>query len=260
MLLKKKGFPQEGELVLCTVTNIHFHSVFVSLDEYGKSGMVHISEISPGRIRNIRDFVVEGKMIVCKVLSIKEDKGHIDLSLRRVSENQKRLKVEENKKEQKVEKIIEFLAKELKLDLEKVFFDIYDQVIKKYESIHDAFEEISLGNSTVEKIGIDPKYSKDLAELIKQRVKPPQVAIRGVYHIKSYDSDGVTIIKDAFNKALKKVEDVSLMYGGAGRYNVVVTSLDYKDAEKTLKNFTDTVEKNILKCGGTFIFDREKTK
>ncbi|MEK6948847.1 MAG: S1 RNA-binding domain-containing protein, partial [Nanoarchaeota archaeon] len=60
MLLQKKGFPQEDELVLCTVTKVEFHSVFVTLDEYGKGGMIHISEVSPGRIRNIRDFVREG--------------------------------------------------------------------------------------------------------------------------------------------------------------------------------------------------------
>jgi len=64
MLLKKEGFPERDEFVLCTVTNIQFHSVFVDLDEYVKPGMIHISEISPGRIRNIRDFVKEGKKVV----------------------------------------------------------------------------------------------------------------------------------------------------------------------------------------------------
>ena len=85
MLLKKEGFPEEDELVMCTVTQVQFHSVFVTLDEYDKGGMIHISEVSPGRIRNIRDFVREGKKIVCKVLRVNEEKGHIDLSLRRVT-------------------------------------------------------------------------------------------------------------------------------------------------------------------------------
>ena len=74
MLLKKKGFPEEDEIVICTVTKIHFHSVFVNLDEYGRSGLIHISEVSPGRIRNLRDFVVEGKKVVCKVLRIDEER------------------------------------------------------------------------------------------------------------------------------------------------------------------------------------------
>ncbi len=106
MLLKREGFPEEDELVLCTVTNIFHHGVFVNVEEYGKGGMIHISEVSPGRIRNIRDFVREGKKVVCKVLRVNEEKGYIDLSLRRVNERQRKEKINEIKQEQKAEKII----------------------------------------------------------------------------------------------------------------------------------------------------------
>ena len=85
MLQKKKGFPESDELVFCTVTSVQSHSVFVKLEEYGVGGMIHISEVAPGRIRNIRDFVVENKPVVCKVTSINQERGHIDLSLRRVT-------------------------------------------------------------------------------------------------------------------------------------------------------------------------------
>ena len=64
MLYRRSGFPQEHEIVLCTVNKILTHSIFVGLDEYDKQGMLHISEVSPGRIRNLRDFVEEGKKIV----------------------------------------------------------------------------------------------------------------------------------------------------------------------------------------------------
>ena len=50
MLYRREGFPDEGEIVLCTVTKINPNSVFVNVDDYDKGGMVHISEISPGRI------------------------------------------------------------------------------------------------------------------------------------------------------------------------------------------------------------------
>jgi translation initiation factor 2 subunit 1 len=100
-MIKKTGFPEEGELLLCTVTKIFGHSVFVNIEEYGRSGMVHISEISPGRIRNLRDYVVEGKKIVCAVLRVNKEKGHVDLSLRRVNEGQRRKKLEQIKQEQK---------------------------------------------------------------------------------------------------------------------------------------------------------------
>ena len=49
MLYYKEGMPEEDEIVLCKVTKIFPSSVFVELLEFNKQGMVHISEISPGR-------------------------------------------------------------------------------------------------------------------------------------------------------------------------------------------------------------------
>ena len=105
---KKKDYPEEADLVLCTVSKIYPHCVFVNIDDYsGKQGMIHISEVSPGRIRNIHDYVRMGKKVICKVLRVNLEKGHIDLSYRRVTESQRRNKVNELKQEQKAEKIVE---------------------------------------------------------------------------------------------------------------------------------------------------------
>ena len=92
MLYKREGLPETDEIVLCKVTKIFPNSVFAELVEYRDSGMIHISEVSPGRIRNLRDYVSVGRQIVCKVLRIDRERGHIDLSLRRVNSNQRYLK------------------------------------------------------------------------------------------------------------------------------------------------------------------------
>jgi len=238
MLLKKEGFPEENELVLCTVTAIHYHSVFVNLDEYGKSGMIHISEVSPGRIRNIRDFVKEGKKVVCKVLRIHRDKGHIDLSLRRVNEGQKKEKVNEIKQEQLAEKIVEFVAKQRKEDTKKLYESLAKKIFEKYDSLFPAFEDVSAGKASLEQLGIDPEISKQLSEVISQRIKPSEIEIGGELKLESYEPDGIEIIKSAVKKAGKKAE---IMYKGAGVYTVRVKSLEYKEAEKNLKHFIDTI-------------------
>src|SRR3990167_3285690 len=111
MYFKKKGLPEVGEVVLCTVRKILYHSVFVSIEDYeGREGLVHISEVSPGRIRNLRDFVREGKIIVCKVLRVNSQKNQIDLSLRRVNLAQRKNKLEEVAFEKKAEKLLEVFA------------------------------------------------------------------------------------------------------------------------------------------------------
>lgn len=257
MLLQKKGFPEEDELVLCTVTKVQFNSVFVTLDEYGKGGMIHISEVSPGRIRNIRDFVREGKKIVCKVLRVSEERGHIDLSLRRVAETQKRLKLDEIKQEQKAEKILEFVAKDLNIPQKKLFEDIADNVLKKYESMHEFFQQVVADNSAVKDAGLDEKAAKSLEEAIKQRIKEANVEVGGKLKLTSYASDGVEVVKEALKKAQETGDSVQIRYLGAGTYRIAVNAKDYKEAEKILDKASESALAHIKKSEGKGEFARE---
>ena len=246
MLLRKKGFPQEDELVLCTVTAIHYSSVFAKLDDYEKSGMIHISEISPGRIRNIRDYVKEGKKIVCKVLRINKEKGHIDLSLRRVNEGQRRAKMDEIKQQQLSEKIIEFVAKQHKIKVEELFAEVSEKVLKKYPTLFIAFEDVVAGSITLEKLGIEKKIAADLTEAIKQRIKPVVHEIGGKLTLASFRRDGMPLIKEAVKKSKKP--GITITYLGGGTYGVAIQGEDIKEAEKTLSSFvkdlTDFMEEN----------------
>lgn len=256
MLYQKEGFPEEGELVLCTVNNVQHHSVFVKLDEFGKSGMIHISEISPGRIRNIRDYVVEGKVIVCKVLRVNKEKGHIDLSLRRVSENQKRNKVNETKQEQKAEKIIEFVAKELKINKNELFNQIQEQIFKEYPNLYSCFEEVIYNEKLLSQLGIKKNIEKSLTEVIKQRIKPPEVEIKGKINLISNSSNGIEIVKNILIKIRDKHKIILKSVGG-GIYSFIINDEDYKSAEKRLKEITEDFEKSCSKENCIFSLNRK---
>lgn len=49
----------------------------------GKTGMVHISEVAPTFVKEIKDYVQENQTVKVKVLSIMDD-GKISLSMKRV--------------------------------------------------------------------------------------------------------------------------------------------------------------------------------
>ena len=257
MLLKKEGFPEEDELVMCTITKVQFHSVFAQLDEYDKSGMIHISEVSPGRIRNIRDFVKEGKKVVCKVLRVSPEKGHIDLSLRRVAETQRRNKVDELKQEQKAEKILEFVAKDLNVPLKKLFEDVTSSISKKYSSLNEFFQAVVADNDAIKDSGLDEKAAKKLEEAIKARIKEAAVKIEGKLKLASFAPDGVDIIKDALKKAEEAAKgNIAIKYLGAGSYDVVINAKDYKEAEKLLKEATEKALEHLRKNEGKGEFIR----
>jgi translation initiation factor 2 subunit 1 len=257
MLYKKEGMPEEDELVLCTVTSVLHHSIFVELDEYGKTGMINISEVSPGRIRNIRDFVQEGKKIVCKVLRVDKVKGHIDLSLRRVNEGQKRNKMDELKQEQKAEKIIEAVARQMNKGLDEVYEEISSKVFEKYEYIFQCFNDIVDKELNLEKLGIGKALADELTKIVKEKIKPPEVQIKGILKLVSHASDGIEAVKKTLQRAEKIGKgNAKITYAGAGNYNIFITAPDYKTAEKILKSSTDSAIKCIEKLGGEGSFVR----
>ncbi len=233
MLYKKIGLPEESEIVLCTVTSVQHHSVFCTLDEYNLQGMLHISEVAPGRIRNIREFVKEGKVVVCKVLRVNKERGQVDLSLRRVTDMQRKSKINELKQEQKAEKILEYVAREMKKSVADLYKQITPPILKEYPYIFLCFDEVVNNNLDLKKFGIDATLAKKLEEIIRQRIKTPEVIITGTLQLSTYAADGITLIKTALGYFEKAGLDVS--YLGGGKYRIVAVAKDYKSAEEKLE-------------------------
>lgn len=256
MVKKKQALPSENDLVICTVTKVFSQGAFASLDEYeGKVGFIHISEIASTWVKNIRDFVKEGQKTVAKVLSIDAKKGHIDLSTRRVGDAQKKNKMQEWKRSQKAEKLLEFIAKEVNKGLDDAYNEVGFKLEERYGSIYDAFEEISLlDEKALQGLGIPKPWKEPLLRVVAENVAIPQVNINGYLDLKCPAPNGIEIIKDALIKAREagsNEEDVKLeiAYMGSPRYRLKVIAPDYKIAEETLRKSAD-VALNIIKEGG----------
>lgn len=258
MFYHKNGFPDEDELVMCTVTSVQYNSVFVRLDDYGKSGLIHISEVSPGRIRNLRDYVKVGKVVVCKVLRVNEQRGHIDVSLRRVNEAQRRMKVEERKAEQKAEKILETMAKQLDEDPKKVYDIVSEALLPEYDMLNYAFTDVVENDAKLEKTGLDKKYAEPLQALVIERIKPKEVSIEGDLNIISYDIDGLSIVTEGLKAFDKVSKQLQTRYLGAGTWRVTITAPEFKEAESILKEATDAAKAVCEEKGASFSFKRKE--
>jgi small subunit ribosomal protein S1 len=76
---------QAGDCVTGTVTNITDFGVFVDLG--GVEGLVHVSEISWGRVRHPSDIVHYGQDLQVYVISVNQEKSRVALSLKRLHPN-----------------------------------------------------------------------------------------------------------------------------------------------------------------------------
>ncbi len=70
-----------GNIVTGKVTGIQPYGAFVALDEQTQ-GLVHISEITHGYVKDINEHLKVGDEVKVKVLSIDESAGKVGLSIR----------------------------------------------------------------------------------------------------------------------------------------------------------------------------------
>jgi len=102
--MKKKY--EVGEVVTGKVTGIQPYGAFVALDE-STQGLVHISEITYGYVRNVEDFFKVGDIIQVKILDIDERSEKISLSTRALQDPPPQKKMDKNPKKTLQERVNE---------------------------------------------------------------------------------------------------------------------------------------------------------
>jgi len=282
-MARTDDFPEESELVVCTVHNVKNFGAFVLLDEYltpqgrkklqaregseefrlepgdALEGFIHIAEVASGWIKYIRDYVREGQKIVCKVLRVDRAKGHVDLSLKAVNEHQRREKTQEWKNEQRAQKLFEIVAERLKKDSEQLWEEVGLDIIEKFGSLYSAFEEAVIRENALEEEGLKGGWIKDFTEVAKENIIPPYVNIDGHLELTCPTPDGAIHIRDALLKALKEDHStVTIQYLGAPRYRIAVRASDYKTAEDEIQKAATRVLKYLEAHGGTGKFHRKE--
>lgn len=258
--MQKKEYPDDGELIVGTITKVQNFGAFVSLDEYaGKEGFIHISEIATGWVKRIRNFVREKQKVVCKVVNVDVQKNHIDLSLKKVNDHQRREKIQEWKNTQKSTRLFEMVAKNLNKPVEACYREFGDALMKKYGSLYVAFEECAYDCNTLVKDGFSGEWLQSFEKISKDSISIPFVEIKGMLMVSSVLPNGVSFIKEALTTAEStEYEDVTIevKYISAPRYIIKVKAPDYKVAEHQMKKAVERVQAK-MKGKGEFEFKRE---
>jgi translation initiation factor 2 subunit 1 len=259
-MVKLTPYPDEGELVVCTVKDVKGFGAFVTLSEYqNREGFVHVAEVATGWVKYIRDHIREGQKIVCKVLRVDTVKEHIDLSLKQVNEHARKDKIQEWKNEQRAEKLFEIVAQNLKRPVPDCFEEFGKSLIEKYGNMYTALEECAVDHRTLERDGFKGAWVKAFLLVAHENIIPPRVAIHGYLELTCNGRDGVRKIRDALVRAEEVGKEcLVIQYLGAPRYRLLVSALDYKAAEDVLKAAVDSALEKIRSSGGEGDFVREK--
>ena len=262
MAERKPEWPEIGDLVIATIETVTDYGAYVNLDEYDKRGLLHVSEISSSWIRNIRDFVREGQKVVLKVTRVNLQKGHIDVSLRRVNKRARIEKIRQWKQDRKAEALLRGIAEKVGLSNEEVYEKAGALLEEKY-GLYEGFEKTAReGPEVLTELGVSEDLAKVFAEVAEERIRVKMVKVKGSLEIRCMKPNGVKVIKDSFLNAKKKekTKDTKVRFYvvAAPKYSVEVLAENYKRAEEVLQKASESVVSNVIKAGGQGSFRRER--
>ena len=273
MVKNRRKFPKEGEFIVARVKEVQHQYVYVDLIDYegltsekSAKGMIHISEISSRWIKNIRTYVRIGQKLVLRVVRIDEEKGHIDLSLRRVNSAQKKIRMKQWKYALKLENLLQFLTEVEGIDL--TLDQAYDSIGFPVQDLNDSYQE------TVEELkengeeilsnldGMTDEIKDAFLKIINENVNITTVTISGKIRLSFNSQNGIKYIKDSLIEALQVIEStetrsVDISYIAAPFYRLDVVSKDYLDAENILSDVMEVMEQKSNEHNGSFEFIRD---
>lgn len=273
MVKSRTKFPKEGEFVVAKVTEVQNQYVYVDLidfeglySEETARGMIHISEISSRWIKNIRNYVRIGQRIVLRVLRVDQEKGHVDLSLRRVNSAQREIRLKEWKYAVKYENLLQFLTETEGIDMsldeayELIgfpvldFFDTYQETIENLkENGEDLLNELE---------GVTDEIKTTLLKIVDENVEISTVNISGKVKLTFNSENGIDQIKESLLEAMKVIDskqtrNIKISYLAAPFYRLEVVTKDYLDAENILSDALEVIDQKAHQYNGTFEFIRD---
>ncbi len=245
--------PEEGELVVVTVKNVKQNGVYVDFDEYpGIEGFIFIGEIASGWVKNIRSFVRDGQRLICKVMRTKKDGSSLELSLKSVSEERRRDRLQEWKNEQRSNQLLKVLAEKVGWS-EEERNEYGEDLTLSYGSLYASFEEAAMNEASLADAGFEGEWIKEFVEIAIENIIPPFVEIKGSLNLSVNSENGVEVIKEALLSAEKyssEKDEISVMcyYDGAPEYRMVLKAPDFKTAEdlwiEVSKSVVSIIEEN----------------
>ena len=254
--------PDEGELVVCTVTEVKQNGAYVTLDEYaGINGFIFIGEVASGWIKNIRGYVRDGQRLICKVLRTRRDGESLELSLKSVSEERRRDRLQVWKNEQRAVQLFKVLGEKQNWDEEKIT-TLTTDLTEMFETLYGAFEEAALNPESLSDAGFEGDWLKEFIEIAVENIIPEFVEIKGILTIKVEDSRGIDLIREsllAAESATNAEEEIEVkcFYDGAPNYRIELKAPDFKTGEEIWNVATEKCLQVIHAAGGEASASRE---
>ncbi len=143
MRMYAEQFPERDDVVMCKIVRITETGVYAHLLEYDNfEGLITLDEISKRRRKNVLKEVRLGKQTPMVVLRIDQDKGYVDLSIKRVLVEERAVCVTRFAKSKTTRSVLERACMESEIDLSEAYRRFGWQMCQNNEHALDALESV----------------------------------------------------------------------------------------------------------------------
>ena len=228
-----------GDIVECVVTGVQSYGAFVLIDN-SINGLIHISEISKGYVRNIEDFVKVGETVYVKILELDEEDLRAKVSLKEIREVNKReryTKIPRSRHKINLKKYsCGVLFERLNSQIEETYNLLEDKVMLRVDLTHTGIEQEI--KQYTEKV-------KELHKVIHEKTGAGNDFLGWVDWPKEYDYEEVNSIIEA-SKKINEECDTLVVCGIGGSYLGAASAIEMLNGL-----FSDSKVK-IIFMGNTF--------
>ncbi len=251
--MARKDLPDVGEFVIGTVKKIAEHGAYVFLDEYEVEAFAPTQEIVQSWFHSIREYIKEGQKAVFKVTSVNPKMRVVEVSLRKVREQDKEKKLLQWRRELRAYKLLELAASRAGLpqqDVLKILWaleDAFGDPLKAFEEV------VKTGPEILKPLNLPPRLEEAVVEIARQHVELPDVRISGIIKAVSIEGDGVEKVREV----LKAVEEavrrkypnvaLKLYVVGPPRYRIDLTGKLPKQLEAAFNEASQALQEAAKK-------------
>ncbi|HIA25466.1 MAG TPA: translation initiation factor IF-2 subunit alpha [Candidatus Poseidoniales archaeon] len=262
MAAENDEWPEEGEIVVCVISEVKKNGAYATIEKYGnKEGFIFVGEIAAGWVKNIRGFVRKGQRVAAKVIKVKKDRQAVELSLKSVSEERRREAMQKWKNENRATQLLGIVGDRVKWS-ESETSEMSNELVESFGDLYTSFEECAIDEAALKDSGFKGDWCKVFIELAVENIIPPFVNIRGFFEIQVVTEDGIEVIREALSAAEEAGTDieeetvVTCHYDGAPRYRIEIKAPDYKSAETAWQAAEASAIPLVESAGGTVVAQR----
>ncbi|XP_076802877.1 eukaryotic translation initiation factor 2 subunit 1-like [Clavelina lepadiformis] len=262
-------FPEVDEVVMVNVRSIAEMGAYVHLLEYNNiEGMILLSELSRRRIRSINKLIRVGRDECVVVIRVDKEKGYIDLSKRRVSQEEAKKCENRYSKAKCVHSILRHTVELLhqagheEIEFEDLYersawtFDKkYKRANEKYPASYDMFKRSIDDPTILNELNITDDERAVLLKNIKRRLTPQAMKIRADVEVSCYAYEGVDAVKRALKRGLEcstEEHNIKINLIAPPLYVITTQSLDRQLGLEAINKAITFIQETIKEADGNF--------